>query len=124
MKKLIIAISILLSGCDYYDSSLKIANNSKIEIAVEESNRRDSIFFNNIEFYLSNIIEPDSTISLSRRGMPLISAWHKYVAESPQKKMFIYVFAVDTLKRYQGKKTMYALSEKQLDDVHWKVQFR
>ncbi len=134
MKKAIaLFLVILLSSCEYEDDSFKIINKSQIQIAVEESNHKDSISFNNTEYYLSNVIEPDSTESLTVRGK--IGAWKKYVRKSPEKEIFVYVFSKDTLIKYKGKKTMYDLyaqskyikrfefSEKQLDDIHWKVVF-
>ena len=132
-KKLLIFVVILLTGCDYYDDSLKITNKTKMDIAVQETNRRDSIYFNNIEYYLSNTIVPDSTINLSTSGK--LGAWRRKIENSPEKEIFIYIFAVDTLRKYQGKKTMYDLfsqdryikrfefSEKQLNDNNWDVVF-
>jgi hypothetical protein len=134
MKKLcLFFMVILLSGCDYYDDSLKITNRSKTDITIQETNHQNSISFNNIEYYLSTPIKPDSTLSLSINGK--VGAWHRYIQNSPQKKLLIYIFSIDTLSKYKSKYTMYDLyvhdkyikrfefTEKQLDDIHWNIVF-
>ncbi|RWY49198.1 hypothetical protein [Mucilaginibacter gilvus] len=88
---------------DYSNSMLTVRNNSSQKITVLYSNsqpptRRE----NNVEFYVSdnNYVEPDSTNTIYISGKS--DAWHYYISEGKEKKLFIYVFSVDEIKQYHG----------------------
>jgi hypothetical protein len=88
---------IILAGCDVtWDSSIKIQNKSKRNIIYETS--QDSVLkaINKVEFYLERSIKPDSI----ERAVVFNWTWDEYIDSSFNKKLNIYFFDVDTLKKY------------------------
>jgi hypothetical protein len=113
---------------------LTIVNKSGKEISVLYSN---DIFpppdENNVEFYLSeeNITKPDSSLNIVTMGDE--NAWHEYISNGKNKRLYFYIFEPDTLRKYQGLYSMYdfvqrgkyyksqSFSENELKNRNWKV---
>jgi len=133
-----INIGAMVSGCVdafiYSDGRLKVLNKSTADISVFYSNGNNEIG-NSIDYYLryDNVIKPDSIYTLQKRGKK--DEWNAYIATSPERKISIYIFAVDTLKAYDGLETMRSLcyhhkylkkftyTKSQLDKDNWKIVF-
>src|ERR1700744_6241692 len=81
------------------DHSLSITNKSNIKISILSSNRASGhLTKNNIAYFISdqNIIFPDSSFDvpiLGRQG-----AWHRFIDKGKTKKLYLYIFNVDSLK--------------------------
>jgi hypothetical protein len=89
----LILLLFVLSSCEYWDNRLKITNKSNFEIATQPIDSS----YNNIAYYLEHTIKPNATFSETQDGE---NGWLNYVANSPDHKLHIYVFSVDTLKKY------------------------
>jgi hypothetical protein len=62
-------------------------------------------------------------------------AWHYYIEKGRPKKLFIYIFDTDTLRKYNGSYSIddivgehkylksLSYSEKDLDKIDWKITF-
>lgn len=133
-----ITISLLLTSC--YDiitnSSLSIKNKTNRQITVLYSNGSNpEVTENNIAYYISDqqVIKPDSSASIRTLGRN--DAWHNYINEGRSKMLFIYVFDVDSLKRYdQGYSIQELVNQKKylklikyheadLNKLCWKIDF-
>src|SRR5579863_7459711 len=107
LSGLFIITATVLSGCEHSDIRLTITNRSNTDISVLCSNHSSlHLTENNIDFFLldNNIIKPDSTNFIRKFGKS--NSWHNYINEGPDKKLFIYVFALDTLIKYKGLASM------------------
>ena len=133
--------SMCIYFCSCYDITanhqLSIINKTQKDIAVLYSNNISPVAKkNNVAFYLSDqsITRPDSTRDIIRLGGK--DAWHNYIEEGKAKKLFLYVFDTDTLKKYNNVYSMYELvsqhrffklltySENYLNKVNWQVTIR
>ena len=125
-----------LSGCiiDYYNNMLSIQNNSNKKITVLYTNTINPSTENNVEFYTSEhyIILPTETKTIVKRGRA--NAWHEYISEGKEKKLFIYFFSADELKKYNGDimndlvrtgnyLKLIEYSEKELDAINWTLTY-
>jgi len=122
---------------DWYNSMLEVKNNSNYKITVLYSNSKEEAHSeNNIEFFTSDdqTIYPNTSKPISISGKP--EAWHDYINAGLTKKLYIYVFSVDTILRDKGHYTINDLvykhqylkllefSEKQLIANKWQVIFQ
>lgn len=136
---ILIIICYLLCGC--YDVitnyQLSFKNNSGKQLSVLYSNTDNNLQNeNNIAYYTSdwNIIKPDSSSYIHILGGK--NAWHDYIDRGKTKKLFIYIFEVDTLKKYDGLNSManmvdqhkylnlFSYSEQDLNNINWKITFK
>lgn len=98
--------------------------------------KQGKITENNIAFYITdrNIISPDSVYDITTLGGQ--DAWHEVIEDSPDKKLFIYVFNTDSLIKYNSTQysindlvylnkylKRYEYTERQLIDDNWKINF-
>jgi len=122
---------------DWSNSMLEVKNNSNYKITVLYSNsKKEAHTENQIEFFTSDnqTIYPNTSKPISISGKP--EAWHNYINEGLTKKLYIYVFSVDTILKYKDHysindfvyKRQYLklleFSEKQLIDSKWQVIFQ
>jgi len=134
MKKLILLpVVFMWIGCDYDDSRLHVINESPLTISVYEMNGSKGEIQNNLEYYQSNIIHPKDTAALKKFGK---NEWINYVEKSPEKRLYLYFFDIDTLNRYQHKADMnYLIGSKkylkrvdfsldQLNQMNWEIHYR
>jgi hypothetical protein len=120
---------------DWSNSMLQVQNKSPKKITVLYSNNEPPPHNeNNVEYYISdyNYVEPDSTKTIYFPGKP--DAWHNYISEGKEKKLFIYVFSVDDLWQYSGPVmnelinehkylTVLKYTEQELIDRKWTITY-
>ena len=134
-------ILLLIFLCSCYDvrtnHMLSMKNNSNRIISILYSNKTapDSNE-NNIAYYLSdqNLLKPDSSRNIIILGGE--NAWHNYIQKENAKRLFVYVFDVDTLRKYNGVYSindlrnnhkylkMHSYSEQELKNSNWRIDFK
>ncbi len=132
MKLLYFLLLILfVEGCivHYSDIRLQVNNQSEFNIYVQEDVDTINLRLHaDIGFMLPQyFIKSGSTIRMKKPGGE--KAWEEYINESPDKKLHLYVFSEDTLKKYtkeqviEGKKYLERLdvSVEELKANDWKV---
>jgi hypothetical protein len=135
---LLVFVILIFSGCgmDYSNSLLSVENKSKLNISILYNNGEYEKDGNLVAYYIAehNTIEPDSLRPIFRPGRE--SEWHDYIQEGKHKKLFIYVFEVDSLKKHNSsirisqvldaheylKKLEF--TEEQLIKSNWKITFK
>ena len=134
----IIALILFFVGCimDYSNSILSVQNKSQNAISVLYSNSSSPHTENNIAFYIADweIISPDSMKNIYKNGQK--NVWHDYIGEGKDKKLYLYFFSVDSLKKYDGQYSMDKLcamqkyiqvssyTEEQLKKINWKIVYK
>lgn len=108
-----------------------------MNISVLYSNRaNEKLTENNVAYYIreDNVIAPGSSSDITTLGRE--DAWHNYIEEGKTKKLFFYIFNADSLKNFNNGNSMDELinqkkysklleyTEKQLDEIHWKVTYK
>lgn len=124
----LLTIIIFNISCDHFDS-LPIINNSKRYIFYDCS--YDSIpdfpSRGKKEFYENNKTFPNDT-----NRNTLIGSWKRYVKESKYKKLFVFIYDYDTLKKYNNIDTVkqkrlyvkrYAYSYEDLESMNWTITY-
>ena len=133
----LLIISSSLYGC--YDVmtnwQLSITNKADKNISVLYTNHSHEAE-NNIAYYTStqNIIMPDSSYDIITLGGK--NAWHEYIKAGKTKTLYIYVFSVDTLKKYDESSSIYEIvdqhkylkllsyTEADLNKISWHIVFK
>jgi hypothetical protein len=121
-----IAALLILTGCDYSDSKLMIKNHSKKTIAIQpfEDTIINSSILNKVPYYETIRIYPkDSTYQF----LPGKDAWKWETRNSKNKKLNIFVFDLDTLRKYNDMEFIrlnkmykrYEFTEKELNNSNW-----
>ncbi|MDB5128053.1 hypothetical protein [Mucilaginibacter sp.] len=132
------ALNLFFCGCHYTNYMLEVHNSSKQKITVLYSNtvKPSSINENNIAYYIADdeIIKPDSVNTISKPGKQ--DAWHQYIEEGKDKHLYLFIFSVDTLKKYDSLYSMgqlsamgkylkvFKYSEPELIKMNWKVNYK
>ena len=128
---LLILCSTLAVSCDYYQS-VDIINETSYDVSVEYFNDLSDSTSNNNEYYINNPIYKRSTGSISKMGST--NAISDYINEGPEKKLYLYVFKTDTVKKYKRVFNLNELirqhkyyqlnefSEEQLKNADWKIR--
>jgi hypothetical protein len=113
-----------------------LKNNSKRQISLLWANHKNGdLTDGKIDYYIreDNIIRPDSTYTLIELGG--VNAWHDLIKEGNDKKLHIFVFEIDTLRKYKGNMSMNDLcvthkylkelefSETDIIKKNWKLEF-
>ena len=130
---------IFLYSCGYditnnYD--LVLINKSPKEISLLYSNEISAQTQNNVAYYLSgqSATPPDSSRIIYKTGGK--DAWRNYIKEGKAKRLYLYIFETDTLKKYQNMYSMsYLVSQRkfrkildysvnELEQNHWKIVAR
>ena len=135
MKKILFfSVIAFLGSCiiDYYNHKLSIVNKSGKEISVLESNDIEAPNDNYVAYYMADwvVIKPDSSRTLVMPGNE--DAWHDYIQEGHDKKLYLYIFETNTLKEYKNNSIQelvrikkyfksYTYSESDLDKINWTV---
>jgi len=133
MKKILFfSVIAFLGSCDYYNYKLSVINKSGKEISVLESNDIEAPSANYVAYYLADwvAIKPDSSRTITKPGKE--DAWHNYIQEGHDKKLYLYIFETNTLKEYKNNSIQelvrikkyfksYAYSESDLDKINWTV---
>jgi hypothetical protein len=145
MKNTLIKFSILtVFNCCFYacydvtiSHRLSILNMSDKKISVLYSNRANGrLTENNIAYFTSeeNVIQPDSSFDITILGTK--DPWHKYIDAGKTEKLFLYIFDIDSLKKFNNSYSMDDLinqkkylkilsySEKQLNEINWKIRYQ
>ena len=113
---LLIAIYIVcFNSCGYdvvnnYD--MLLINKSDKEISLLYSNDvLPELDENQVAYYLSDqsVTKPDSSRIIFKPGGK--SAWHDYIEKREAKRLYLYVFETDTLRKYNNGLTMHDLVE-------------
>ncbi|MGN8068231.1 hypothetical protein [Mucilaginibacter sp. 22184] len=134
MRKLALLFVVLMcTGCEYFDSRLRVVNESPLTVSVYDINDTNSVTQNNIEYYQSNVIHPKDTAALTKPGK---NEWTNYIEGAPEKRLYLYFFDIDTLNRYQHKADMNYLIESkkylkrvdftldQLNQMNWEIHYK
>jgi hypothetical protein len=96
----IILSFIFVTSCDLADNRLQIINNSSSTICYDYSTSGDiNPDSNRLFWYLSNQILPSKTQNISLLGSR--NMWIKEIENSKTKRLSIFLFNVDTLKKYE-----------------------
>jgi hypothetical protein len=132
MKKLVsVVLFFLLFSCmDIRDNRYIMFSNKHNETAYcFFTNKKLSLEeFLNEQYYLPDPVKKDSTWSLDRpRG-----GWEKYISESQDKKLKIYVIEKDSVDKYGWKEIFkknicnkkYLLTIKDLDSLNWEIEYK
>lgn len=132
----LLGLVLFFEGCDYSNHMLRVHNGSSIKISVLYSNNKKGSTENLVDFYTSdyNIIHPKDTSDIIIGGKK--NAWHEYISEGPDKKLYIFIFATDSLLKYKGTNSMpmlcseykylklFEYSEEQLRKQNWLLEFK
>ena len=119
-----------LFGCDYEDNRLVITNSSTKPVAVAFSNDTTELIMNPAEYYILTALNPNETRHFSKPGSP--DVWLYYVRTSNFKKLSIYFYDIDTLKKYlnmdyinQNKLFIDKIdySEEELNKINWMIKY-
>jgi hypothetical protein len=133
MNKMLVFISgicLVLNGCIYesVDNRLEIVNQSDFVISVNGGGDNS---FGDVGYYLTQKIEPQQS-----KRITSFNGWETEIKANTNKKLVIYVFSIDTLKKYMDQlevkeivrlrkyNARYAYSKEQLDSLNWKVVFK
>lgn len=115
---------------------LRIHNESSIRLSVLYSNDKNVSNDNLVDYYISdyNTIHPKDTSDIIKAGKK--NEWHQYISEGPKKKLYIFIFATDSLVKYKGTDSMpmlcaehkylklFEYSEEQLQKQNWLIEFK
>ncbi len=91
-------ICCVLTACDPSDNRLTFVNHSSHPVVAEISNDSTNFKFNNISYYKRNVVLKDSIIVFPRVGSH--HAMVDYVEQNPNKKLYLVVFSLDSIKKY------------------------
>ncbi len=126
---LLLPLSFNFKGCEpQIDDKLKIKNESDKIIVVVTSTDSMAKTQNMVEYYFENQIESNSEKSILRRG-----SWDVEILRSYNNKLNVYLYDVDTLKKYQDMKIItkndlhikrYSLSKEDLKQTNWRIIFK
>ena len=136
---LLVLILIMSISCNdvHINHKFKLINNSENNISVLYSNHETGELTSDlIDYYISdyNTIAPKDTFTITKLGKA--NAWHDYIQKGGSKKLYLFIFDIDTLKAYQGSYSMDELcemkkymkeiqySERELIHNNWTVDFR
>jgi hypothetical protein len=93
-------VCFILTGCDPSDSRLKFVNNSSSTVFVEISNDSSNFKFNDISYYKRSRVLKDSNFIFSKMGSH--HAMTDYIEKSQHKRLFLVIFSLDSLNKYQN----------------------
>lgn len=132
MKKILqIALLIALQvfyGCDYYDHRLVVINKSEHPISAEDFRnlypRAED--FNSADYYIETEILPNAKGNLMKSGR---NAWQASVESNSNKKLNLFVFNTDTLRKYNDMDyvldnklySVYSFTLEELENMNWEV---
>jgi hypothetical protein len=118
-------------SCDPVSSRLKIQNNSEIAIwAVYGTDTLcPSESTNSIQYFLDNQVLPKDVRSLKIIGGK--NDWEYYIDRCINKKLNVFVFPIDTIKKYGYSLSTkelkfikrYSYSKNELDSIEWLIVF-
>jgi hypothetical protein len=126
---LVILLSVLLISCDYYDHRLWVKNSTDGAICL--STHLDTVpslsSVNPTGYYLNNAVMPGESENLVKPGST--KGWSFFISESANDKLNLFVYNIDSLKKYQSIDTLiknrlytrYSFTEKELEKTDWKV---
>lgn len=125
---------IILTSCDFLNNgkdTINFINSSPNEVSVAHLHT-DSLF-NHTEFYISNCVLPNNSYKLE---LVDYDAWIRLIEKNEDKKLKVYIFLTDTLKKYRKDFTIKQLillqkydsilkySEQDLDELNWKIIYK
>jgi hypothetical protein len=121
---------------DLTNHQLSLTNKSGKDISILYSNHNaQRLTENNVAYYIAdwNIMKSDSSKDIVKAGNK--NAWHEYIEQGRTKKLFVYIFETDTLKKYSNIYSMddivrehkylklLSYSENDLNKIGWKIIF-
>jgi hypothetical protein len=124
-------VTLITSGCDYYDFKLTVVNNSGTSISVQSV--QDTLLrieaFNDDSYYLAAKIPTGTSRKLMKGGK---NSWSGGIEYSTNKKLNLIVFKTDSLAKYKSVIYMlenkmfqqYSFSKTQLDEMEWKIEVK
>jgi hypothetical protein len=132
---LVVIFLIFFSSCDYSDNRLHFYNKSPNVVSVATSLYYTDTIGNSIKYYLEDSIEVMQQTVFKKPSGINKDGWSIEIRNSKDKKLKLYVFNLDTLKKYDSVYTMTQLvsrkcmdtvfiySEVQLDSLDWIIEF-
>lgn len=121
---------ILFTGCDFADNRLQIVNNSSSAISYDYSTSGEiNPDSNRMFWYLSNQILPNKSQRVTLLGSR--NMWVKEIENSKTKRLSIFIFSVDTLKKHENidfvlKKHLYEKIDYSINDLEkndWTINY-
>jgi len=126
-----IILSLLLMSCDYSDSKLMIKNHSKKTIAIQSNidTILNSAYLGKVPYYETIKITPNDS---AYQFLPGKDAWKWEARNSKNKKLNIFIFDLDTLRKYNDmefirinkKYKRYEFTEEELNKCNWTIKIR
>jgi hypothetical protein len=137
MKKFLVVVTIIIVGCDRYDTSLTITNRTKSAIIVEMC--EDSIYKSDLN---DNRLDLDNTNGFGYKNYKINpnchleqlgvfnTTWKSIIDRSYNKKLNLYIFKWDSLIKYRSMDSLYfkknykklEITRDLLDSLHWIVE--
>jgi hypothetical protein len=133
---LIVVSAIFFYSCvyDVVNYEMLLINKSNKEISLLYSNDVfPELNENEVAYYLGDqsVTQPDSSRVIFKPGGK--SAWHDYIEKGEAKRLYLYVFETDTLRKYNNDLRMHDLVERrkfiralsytedELKKINWKI---
>ena len=110
-------VIVLFSSCGHNNDSLVLTNNSNYTISVSETVPWADTLVNSIHYNLGDSISPNRSKTFPR-GMNIYSqTWRIRIRDSKDKKLKLWIFNFDTLKKYKGLLTINQIAKSKLFDT-------
>lgn len=135
-KCIVFLFLMMFVSCDYSDDRLTVKNdlNDKISVAFK-FNREDSLV-NSLSIQLKDSINKRSNKKFTMPSGKSKNAWSQRINASKDKKLYVYIFSLDTLKTYKNMATINQLvkwnkferflnfSIEDLDRLNWIIEVK
>jgi hypothetical protein len=128
---LLLSSSVIIQSCDFSDRRLKIVNKTgkPIALGIYSDTLPSYPSLNKTEAYLDSQVSPGE---LYVPSMPERNGWEKIIYNSPNKKLNIFVFKIDSLKKYRSidsliRNRIYnkiSISEDSLQNNKWTIHIK
>ena len=114
---LVLALTIISSCETNKDDSLVLVNNSSFSISVSETVPWTDTLVSSLDFNLENEIYPNHLKTFDRGIREKTAIWRTHIKLSKDKKLRLWIFNSDTLKKYAGQLTINQIADKKLFDT-------
>jgi hypothetical protein len=116
-------------SCDVHDDRLNVINLSaeKIALSTELDTIPEYPSVDKTEYYFRTTLRPQDSTKLLFEGRRM--GWSFFISESVNNKLNLFVYNIDSLKKYQSIDTLiknrlytrYSFAEKDLDRSNWEI---
>ncbi|MBL3656702.1 hypothetical protein [Fulvivirga sediminis] len=119
----------MMTSCDYYDTRLWIKNSTDHEISYSTGlDITPNLSEVNVtDYHFNNAIPPGGSENLVKPGST--KGWSFFIADSKNQKLNLFVYSIDSLRKYQSVDTLikkhiytkHSFTEKELENMDWEV---